>query len=201
MSKPPAGPGFRVLVVCTANLCRSPLAEHLLRARTTSLGLTWAVSSAGVQARPGQPMHPSSERVLRSRSIDASGWVSTRVEPAALATADLVVTATQQQRDQLVTLRPAAMSRTFTLLQLARWAEAIRTGDPMDPADFGPWLARSARSARSHTQPSPPDQRDLADPYGHTHRHFVRCASLIDQAWTTILGSAPLAGGGVPAFG
>lgn len=139
-------------------------------------------------------MHPYAERLLRNRGVDVTGWLSHRVHPESVDRADLVVTATQRQRDQVASLRPAAMSRVFGLFQLARWAEAARTADPVNPADFGAWLAESARSVRSHTQPSRSDRRDLADPNGHSYRQFVRCADLVDLAWKSILGAAPLTG-------
>jgi len=43
-------PSFGVLFVCTANHCRSPIAEHLLRRELASRDLDWSVASAGTRA-------------------------------------------------------------------------------------------------------------------------------------------------------
>jgi len=68
-----------VLVVCTGNLCRSPLAEALLRRRLQEAGLDADVASAGTAAPPDATPDPKLQRVATehdwtSRRIGASDW-------------------------------------------------------------------------------------------------------------------------------
>lgn len=56
-----------VLVVCTGNICRSPLAEALLRTRFAGSGLR--VHSAGTHALPGVPMTDPAQQVARARGF------------------------------------------------------------------------------------------------------------------------------------
>ena len=53
---PAAAP--RILIVCTGNICRSPLAEQLLRQNLTAAGIDAVVTSAGTRAMTGSAMTP-----------------------------------------------------------------------------------------------------------------------------------------------
>lgn len=62
-----------VMTVCTGNMCRSPLAERLLAARSAEAGLDVVVDSAGTHAANGVPIHSETLRVLRGYGGDGSG--------------------------------------------------------------------------------------------------------------------------------
>lgn len=56
----------QILVVCTGNICRSPMGEVVLKARIAEQGLEYTVSSCGVSAEEqGNPIYPPAARVLR----------------------------------------------------------------------------------------------------------------------------------------
>src|SRR5262245_43206804 len=120
---------FAVLAVCHANLCRSPLIERLLRrALEDRLGdgaVGFELASAGTDARAGLPMHPLAATVLREWGADDSEFHSTPLDPDVLASADLILTATREQRARCVSLAPATVRRVFTLRQFARLAGAV----------------------------------------------------------------------------
>ncbi len=60
-------------MVCLGNICRSPLAEGILRHHTSRAGLTWTVSSAGTNGfHIGEPPHQFSQKVARLNNIDIS---------------------------------------------------------------------------------------------------------------------------------
>jgi protein-tyrosine phosphatase len=54
-----------ILFVCTGNTCRSPMAEHLMRAIADREGLSLTVASAGVYAYDGQHMSAHAKTVLQ----------------------------------------------------------------------------------------------------------------------------------------
>lgn len=120
---------FGILVVCHANLCRSPMAERLARtAIAEHLGddaAGFAVISAGTHAWTNQSMHPLAAEVLREQGVEEIGFLSQRLTEGLVKRADLVLTATRQQRAACVELDTSAVHRTFTIPQFGRYAAAM----------------------------------------------------------------------------
>ncbi len=85
--------GAAVLLVCRANLCRSPMAEVVFRTCAPALGIA-RVASAGVNAakRGGEPMDPRARAALEKRQylVDKK-WRSRRVVPEDLAKFDRIL--------------------------------------------------------------------------------------------------------------
>ena len=63
-----------ILMVCLGNICRSPLAEGILKEKCKKAGLNWKVESAGTNGlHTGEPPHPLSQKVAKMNGIDISG--------------------------------------------------------------------------------------------------------------------------------
>ena len=178
---------FRVLMVCTANQCRSAMAEHLLRDAGSALGLDWVVESAGVQARDGQSMHRSAARLLSEQSIDVDGWATRRLTRAMIEDADLVLTAAAEHRRAVVMLDPGAASKTFILLQFARFAALAGPIPIDDSAKVGVTLLDRIAQVRGELQPVGPDEDDIPDPIGKPTRAFNACFSQVQAAIESVL--------------
>lgn len=116
-------PRGRVLVVCTANVCRSPLAERVLRAR---LGDRLRIASAGVRALGGAPMCAVSALELPGGADPQH--VAHQVDEAAVRTADLVVAMEREQRGALVRGAPGTQARVFTLREAVALAADLAEG-------------------------------------------------------------------------
>jgi protein-tyrosine phosphatase len=97
----------KVLVVCVGNICRSPMAALLLRARVPGL----EVSSAGLAAQPGRPADPMAVELLAERGLDLSGHRARQIEPSLVEAADLVLVMEREQVAALDRLTPAARGR------------------------------------------------------------------------------------------
>jgi protein-tyrosine phosphatase len=175
---------FSVLFVCTANQCRSPLAENMFRAALAGLDVDWVVSSAGVRSRDGDSMHVHASAVLDERNILHEGWRTRRLTPQQVAAADLVLTAEVAHRKVAVTMHPAAIRYSFTLLQFARLLSLADEGqsDPQSGQD----LIHHAELARSRPQSRDEHLIDLADPIGEAIDKFRTTADRIDDALRVI---------------
>jgi protein-tyrosine phosphatase len=93
---PPREPGapYRVCLVCLGNICRSPMAETVLRAELAAAGLDGAVvvDSAGTgDWHVGDRMDPGARAALASRGYDGSAHRARQYEPSWLARRDLVL--------------------------------------------------------------------------------------------------------------
>jgi protein-tyrosine phosphatase len=182
---------FQVLIVCSANHCRSPLAEFLLREALPGSGLGWSIASAGTHAYEGLPMHELAAELLAARGIASDWWSSQRLTGSLVAGADLVLTAELSHRREVVTLEPRALGKTFTLLQFARLSEQVEPVASLSGHPQGPELLARATAARSELQPSPPELAEIADPMGRGARAFQVCADTITRAINEI--ARPLA--------
>nr|MBO2507411.1 threonylcarbamoyl-AMP synthase [Bacillota bacterium] len=105
----------RVLLVCTGNTCRSPMAAALLRALAVEAGLDLEVRSAGTGALEGAPATPEAAAALAQRGIALGDHRARLLQEADLAWADLVLTMTRGQRDRLRDAYPQAAGKIWTL--------------------------------------------------------------------------------------
>lgn len=170
---------FAVVMVCTGNIGRSPMMERILRHQLRQVGLDdldlddpVSVASAGTWAVSGQEMEPFAAEVLAERGIDASGFRATPLTEQAVGSADLVLTATREHRSRAVNLAPAAVRRSFTVLELERIVRAI--GAVPHATTSGTTLADRARAAvawasqmrGSVPRPASASDDDVPDPLG-----------------------------------
>ena len=62
---------MKILMVCLGNICRSPLAEGIMRDKIKKAGLDWIVDSAGTaNYHTGSPPHHLSQKVAKLHGID-----------------------------------------------------------------------------------------------------------------------------------
>jgi protein-tyrosine phosphatase len=107
---PPRDPGapYRVCLVCLGNICRSPMAETVLRAALDEAGLAEAVtvdSSGTGDWHVGQQMYPQARTALARRGYDGSAHRARQFQERWLADRDLVLA---MDAGNLVTLRRMA---------------------------------------------------------------------------------------------
>ena len=112
----------KVLFVCRANVCRSPMAEAIFNALAQDAGLPYEARSAGVAALAGEPMAPYAETVLEEVGIYANGHRARQVDGAMLEEADLVLAMTPRQAAALRRLSAPPASKVHTLAGYANGA-------------------------------------------------------------------------------
>jgi protein-tyrosine phosphatase len=176
---------FKILVVCLGNVCRSPVAERLLRLRFDELLREGAsavrVSSAGLRAMVGDPIDARAEAELVRLGGDPSGFASTQVTGPMASEADLVLVATRRLRSRVLEEAPRALKRTFTIREFA----AITTS-----AAFRETRVQSASDlvsrAASWRGSAVVDDYDVPDPIGQSQEFHRQVADLLDVECTAI---------------
>jgi protein-tyrosine phosphatase len=130
-----------VLVVCTANICRSPLAAALLADALPGAD----VSSAGVRAVVDAPMCPVSATALPD--APRAEHHARQLTPELVAGADLVLTMEREQRSAAVRLAPGSQSKVFTLREALALANGLAERGTPVPDDVA-GLARAMHATR-----------------------------------------------------
>ena len=153
-----------LLFVCTANMCRSPLAAALARRALSDAGAE--VASAGFL--PGGHQIPADTvRVATGLGVRLESHQSTQLTPGILALADLVITMTRQQARDLVADDAELWPRVFTIKQFARWITRHR---PPAAGLSRAWLEAEASGRHPVEMLGADPDDDVIDPMGHHPR-------------------------------
>lgn len=115
-----------ILVVCTGNICRSPVAEAILRQQLPS----YQISSAGLGALQGEPVSSFAQQLAESDGLDVSRHRARQLTVAMIQKADLILVMTEGQRRALAKQAPHALGKT---LLLGRWLNDGEGQDIPDP--------------------------------------------------------------------
>ncbi|GAB1336609.1 low molecular weight protein-tyrosine-phosphatase [Streptomyces sp. E-15] len=149
---------YRVCFVCTGNICRSPMAESVFRARLAEAGLADLVTadSAGTDGwHEGEPADPRTVSVLEEHGYD-SAHIARRFLPSWFARLDLVI---------------------------ALDAGHLRALRRLAPTEED---ARKIRLLRSH-DPAAGDDLDVPDPYYGGRDGFEECLEMVEGASAGLL--------------
>ena len=177
--------GIDVLILCTANQCRSPMAEVLLRERLERTGLQVTVASAG-ERYVGVRAPGGAIRAMASRGLVLDEHRSRQIAVEELERADLVLGMARMHVRAAVVRSPGVFPRAFTLKELVRRGEAVGARRP--DQSLGAWLGVLHAGRRSDELLGDDPADDVADPMGGSDADFEATAreleSLLDRLVT-----------------
>ena len=160
---------FRVYFVCTGKVCRSVLAAEYLNAATAEIPVR--ANSGGTEINPEVGVPQDILDAASARGIDLSGHRPQAVTVEAITEADLVLTATVEQRSAVLASVPRALKKTFTLKEFARLAETAEwqpvdsTGATVNLSHECSSFVAEASSRRSQVGRDANAEVDIVDPY------------------------------------
>lgn len=109
----------RILFLCTANRCRSPLAEQLMRRIIQEQGLRALISSAGLLPG-GFRTPPTGIAVALRNGLDLSRHRSVRVSTRLVEVSDIILTMSRAHAREVVALNPESWPRVYPLKHFTR---------------------------------------------------------------------------------
>jgi protein-tyrosine phosphatase len=187
---------LRVLLVCTGNICRSPIAHGLLAERSRRLlGGGIEVRSVGTWARGGFPATPEAVIAAGDLGVDLSAHRSSRFAAELADWADLIVTMTTEQTSEVAKEAPRSAAKTFALKEVVPILGSLQAleGEPEREA----LLERVAEADRARGGAPQPVDGDVADPLGLSQATYLAVAheleGLIDDLVRGLVGDHPAA--------
>jgi protein-tyrosine phosphatase len=190
-----------VLLVCTGNICRTPMAEGFLREHlhARSPGETIAVGSCGVIAVDGNPPTPEAVRAAGERDVDIAAQRARRLSTPLVERSDLVIAMSQEHVAEVVRLVPSAVSKTFTLKELLYLARDLPAVAPVEGGERGDDELLRARVAEAHAlrqrRPTSGLDLDVSDPLGMSLETYRATAweldTLLGELVEALLGRLP----------
>ncbi|SDR14300.1 protein-tyrosine phosphatase [Pseudomonas grimontii] len=115
----------RVLIVCVGNICRSPIAENLLRGALPDSDIE--VSSAGLAALVGAPIEPTARAVLEAHGYAPAEHEATQLATQAISEADLILVMERKHVSGVLNIAPEARGK---VLMLGKWQNDREIRDP-----------------------------------------------------------------------
>lgn len=145
--RPDPAAGASVVFVCTGNICRSVMAERVMRSRLAAEGIDGVVVDSGgiSDEESGNPIDPRAVRVLTDAGYDTDDHAARQVTADWLAERGLVLAMTQRHREaleRLVADLPAERRPEIRMFRSFDPAAAELTGTELDVAD--PWYGDQA---------------------------------------------------------
>lgn len=137
----------RVLFVCLGNICRSPMAEYVLRRLAAERGLSDKIraASAGTSGfHDGEDMHRGTKTVLQRHGIDTGGFTSRKIEAADKQHYDYIVAMDDANLAELERLFGRHPDKLFKLTDLIPESGYSHVPDPWYTGDFDETYALAA---------------------------------------------------------
>lgn len=132
---------YRIITVCTGNICRSPMAEFMLAAALREAGLAEhvLVDSAGTTSyEVGRPIDPRAARVLDGHGLPSHTHLARQFDPAWYAERQLILALDVDHYGQLCEQAPAGASGKVRMLRA--FDPAVAHLDHLDQGIEDPWF-------------------------------------------------------------
>ncbi|CAM4404236.1 protein-tyrosine-phosphatase ptp [Acinetobacter dispersus] len=100
-----------VLVVCVGNICRSPMAEYLLKQQHPDL----QIQSAGISGLTGHPADDKAQLCMQRLNIDMQSHIAKKLNAEQLKQADLILVMSNNQQKHIEQTWPFAKGKVFRL--------------------------------------------------------------------------------------
>ena len=130
---------YAILFVCLGNICRSPMAEYVLRHQAQQAGIAHRihVASAGTSGwHDGEDMHRGTAEMLKMQGIEPFGFVSSKVKKSDIETYDFLIAMDNNNLVELEKLFGKQTTQIFKLTDFIPEAGYQLVPDPWYTGDF-----------------------------------------------------------------
>ena len=125
---------MKVMFVCTGNICRSAMAEGILKKLVKENNMDLEVCSCGVYAEDGDYASFNAIEAAKYYDVDISNHKATNIRNSQIEEMDIILCATNSHKNVVISMYPNLMNKVYTMKE---YAELEEDGKDMDIKD--PW--------------------------------------------------------------
>jgi len=174
----------KILVVCTGNLNRSPLAEILLRRSLAEIGVEADIMSAGLAAPAGSRVDSKLRKLAGELGVgdEIEAHRSVQLTPNHLAGADLIIGMTREHLDDLA--RVGADPARSATLRTAAWRSRVIGRQDLR---FAEWVDRLTAPLPDSARANGAGVEDIDDPIGGRMRQYRAMGAEVNELVNTLV--------------
>ena len=181
---------FSILTVCSGNVCRSPVAEQVLRSRFADIDAI-ELESSGFVALVGDGMPQQAQQLAASLGATPTPHTARQLTEQQILEAGLVLAMSREHRREIVTLVPKASRYTVTIREFARLSAGLDAWDLLDitalPEDqvtkrLGALVELIASRRGQVDPPESPEDDDIVDPYKQSDERYALTGAQLGPA-------------------
>lgn len=124
---------MKIMFICTGNICRSAMAEGMMKKKIEDRKIEVDVYSCGIYAETGDYATYNAIEAVREYGVDISGHRATNIRESAIEEMDLILCATVSHRQSVLYLYPELEGKVYTMKEYAGIDENGKDLDIRDP--------------------------------------------------------------------
>ena len=125
---------MKIMFICTGNICRSAMAEGLMKKKLQEKGIIAQVCSSGLYAETGDGATYNAIEAMKMYNVDISNHKATNTRYSNIQEMDVILCATQAHKQNIILLYPNLKNKVYTIKEFAK---LDNNGQDMDIKD--PW--------------------------------------------------------------
>lgn len=137
---------MKIMFICTGNICRSAMAEGMMKKLIKENNIDAEVYSCGIYAETGDYATYNAIEAVKEYGVDISSHRATSISDSKIEEMDLILCATQSHKQSVLSLNSELQSKVFTMKEYAKLNKNGQDMDIKDPWGYNEFVYRKCAS-------------------------------------------------------
>ena len=137
---------MKIMFICTGNICRSAMAEGMMRKLIKEKNIDAEVYSCGIYAETGNDPTYNAQEAASEYGADISNHRATNIRDSKIEEMDIILCATISHKQSVLYLHPELEGKVFTMKEYAKLDKNGQDMDIKDPWGYDEFVYRKCAS-------------------------------------------------------